>query len=286
MPKQRKRSIDHVEYAPPSYNSGQRVGLPLVKRLRIDCSEDVKIAEMKNLTWCVVRQINEVKQNMCSWTGFNIVTRNDITMKQDTVAYLPTINAPATAMSTVNEVLKQALKIKESLDLNEIVCVFDQAFYAKAADIVWKHPDTFQSIVPRLGMFHTICNFQGIIGKRFRDAGLRDLAVESEVIAEGSVDSVLDGHQYNRGIRLHMLVYESLQRLAWKRFPDWIEKTQPAEQRSLLDEVQPLFSRLHQNTTQENLENVLQNPQFARFFDLYQEYPSFLRSDAGPLAEF
>ena len=135
---------------------------------------------------------------MCSWTGFNIVTRNDITVKQDTVAYLPTINAPATATSTVNEVLKQALKIKESLDLNEIVCVFDQAFYAKAADIVWKHPDTFQSIVQRLGMFHTICNFQGIIGKRFRDAGLRDLAVESEVIAVGSVDNVLDGHQYNR----------------------------------------------------------------------------------------
>ena len=90
----------------------------------------------------------------------------------------------------MNEVLKQALKIKDSLNLNEIVCVLDQAFYEEAADIVWKHPDTFQSIVPRLGMFHTICNFQGIIGKKFRDAGLRDLAVESEVIAEGSVDSV------------------------------------------------------------------------------------------------
>ena len=90
-------------------------------------------------------------------------------------------------------------------------------------------------------MFHTICSFQGIIGKRFRDAGLRDLAVESEVIAEGSVDSVIDRHQYNRGICLHKLVYESLQHLVWKRFPDWIEKTQPAEQRSLLDEVQPLF---------------------------------------------
>ena len=41
-------------------------------------------------------------------------------------------------------------------------------------------------------MFHLICSFQGIIGKRFRDAGLRDLAIESEVIAEGSVDSVID----------------------------------------------------------------------------------------------
>ena len=92
-------------------------------------------------------------------------------------------------MSTVNKVLTQALKIKESLGLKEIVCVFDQALYAKAADITWKHPDKFQPIVLRMGMmFHMSCNFLGIIGKRFLDAGLRDLAVESEVIAEGSVD--------------------------------------------------------------------------------------------------
>ena len=30
------------------------------------------------------------------------------------------------------------------------------------------------------------------------DAGLRDLAVESGVITEGSINKVLDGKQYNR----------------------------------------------------------------------------------------
>ena len=59
-------------------------------------------------------------------------------------------------------------------------------------------------------MFHTICNFLGIIGKRLLDAGLRDLAVESEVIAEGSVDRVLNGQQYNRGVRLHKLCMKHL----------------------------------------------------------------------------
>ena len=71
-----------------------------------------------------------------------------------------------------------------------------------------------------MGVFHTICNFLGIIGKRFLDAGLRDSAVESEVIAEGSVDRVLNGQQYNRGVRLHKLLYEALKRLAWKGFLD------------------------------------------------------------------
>ena len=109
-------------------------------------------------------------------------------------------------MSTVTEVLTQALKIKESLGLKEIVCIFDQALYAKAADITWKHPDKFQPIVLRIGVFHTICNFLGITGKRFLDAGLRDLAVESQFIAEGSVDQVLNGQQHNRGVRLSVLV--------------------------------------------------------------------------------
>ena len=113
-------------------------------------------------------------------------------------------------MSTVKEVLTQALKVKESLGLKDIVCVCDQALYAKAAEITWQHPDKFQSIALRMGVFHTICNFLGIIGKKFLDAGLRDLVVDSEVITEGSVDQVLNGQQYNRGVRLHKLLYEAL----------------------------------------------------------------------------
>lgn len=46
-----------------------------------------------------------------------------------------------------------------------------------------------------MGVFHTICNFLEIIGKRFLDAGLRDLAAESEVITEGLVHRVVNGQQ-------------------------------------------------------------------------------------------
>ena len=75
-----------------------------------------------------------------------------------------------------------------------------------------------------MGLFHTTCNLLSIIGKRFQDAGLRDLCVESGVIAEGSVAAgVMDGCKYNRAIRLHKLVYEALMRLAWKGFLPWLE---------------------------------------------------------------
>ena len=34
--------------------------------------------------------------------------------------------------------------------------------------------------------------------KRFKDTGLRDIASESAVIAEGLIEAVLEGRQYNR----------------------------------------------------------------------------------------
>ena len=133
-----------------------------------------------------------------------------------------------------------------------------------------------------MGAFHTLCNFLGIIGKRFLDAGLRDLAVESEVITEGSIDRALNGQQYK-------LVYEALQRLAWKGFLGWFQRNQATpeeESQSLLDETRLLVVSLNQSATQENLDAILRSPCFVYLFDLFQKFLAFLRCDAGPLAQF
>lgn len=103
-------------------------------------------------------------------------------------------------MSTVNEVLNQSLSIMQCLDLTKIVCVFDQALYARAVEITWKDAVKFQNIIIRLGVFHTICTLLAIIGKRFQDAGLRDLCIQSGMITEGSVAGVMDGRKYNRAV--------------------------------------------------------------------------------------
>ena len=67
------------------------------------------------------------EETVSSWTGFNILTRNEVIVEEDSVGYLPTINAPATQMSTVSEVMNQSLNIMQPLQLQKIVCVFDQA---------------------------------------------------------------------------------------------------------------------------------------------------------------
>ena len=127
----------------PTYNAGARVGPPEIQGIEGDTRDKLQLAKKKNLVWLLARMSMSEVQNICSWTGFNILSRDEVTVVKDTVGYLPTINAPATQMSTVNEVLNQSINIMQSLELNKIVCVFDQALFAKAAEIIWKHPEKF-----------------------------------------------------------------------------------------------------------------------------------------------
>ena len=63
------------------------------------------------------------------------------------------------------------------------------------------------------GTFHLLMMFLGAIEDKFGDAGLRDLAVQSGIISEGSVDNASDGYLYSRAVRMHKLVYEALIRI-------------------------------------------------------------------------
>ncbi|XP_053399793.1 uncharacterized protein LOC123523028 [Mercenaria mercenaria] len=288
----KRRSISHVLSTPvePYIASTKRVG-PQPTSYQMDDNNNIELvdaveaAHTKNLIWCMLRQKDPINQKVSSWTGFNIQVRDTVDIKQDKVGYLPTINAPATDMSTVNEILQQCLKIIAMLDVKEIVCVFDQALYAKAAEIIWKNVETFKSVIIRLGVFHTICNFMGIIGKRFKDAGLRDLAVESLVVAEGSIDGVLEGRKYNRAVRTHKLVYEAMMRLVWKGFLSWIEANHPEEMLHM-DDTFLNIDRLHANTCHEQLHEFVSSLPFKHIHELFIMYKNVLRKDCGQLAAF
>ena len=160
----------------------------------------------------------EENQEASGWTGFNISMRREVQVSQAVIGYLSTVDTLAADMATVHDVLVQSLKIKSTLKLKSIVLVFDQTLYAKATEVQWKQTERFKDIVLRIRVFHTACTLLSIAGTRFQDAGLGDLCIESGVIAEGSVAGVLDGRRYNRGVRLHKIMYEALMRLAWQRF--------------------------------------------------------------------
>ena len=64
-----------------------------------------------------------------------------------------------------------------------------------------------QIMPPDDDMFHLIMVYMSILNKRFGSAGMRDVLVQSSIVAE-SVDSALRGKSYNRGIRLYKIFYE------------------------------------------------------------------------------
>ena len=137
------------------------------------------------------------------------------------IQHLTSIDSPATEMSTVITLLDRCLKIKEQLRLKYIVCVFDQAIYCKALELKWRYPDKYKDCIVMLGIFHMIMMYLGIIVKKFSDPGLKDLVVQSDVVATGSADKVLSGKMYNCSVRAYKLVCEALYRcstdlIEWK----------------------------------------------------------------------
>ncbi|KAK3747382.1 hypothetical protein QZH41_002637 [Actinostola sp. cb2023] len=250
--KRKQRSISYEEQPLPMYISGERIGPGLiVARSGIMNSQDAEAlkAQQKNLFWVVARQTDGDGQSVPSWTGFNVQTRSEEDVREDVVAYLPTINASATELRTVNEILRQSEDIRKRLNLDEIVVVLDQALYAKACEVAWKNRELYRNIIFRLGTFHTICNVMSIIGKRFQDAGLRDICIESGILAERSVSSVIEGKMYNRAVRIHKYIYEALMRLIWQQFIPWLTANHADKVRELrvlevkvndmVDEVDP-----------------------------------------------
>lgn len=113
-------------------------------------------------------------------------------------------------MSTVKTILTRRVQIADQLELEHVVLVFDQAIYAEAQQIRWKDELTKRTVI-RLGEFHTCMSYLSILGKRFGDAGLQDVLIESEVVAPGSISGVTSDHHYNRSMRTNKLMYESLQ---------------------------------------------------------------------------
>ena len=56
--------------------------------------------------------------------------------------------------------------------------------------------------------FHLLMMLLGIIGCRFGDAGLREVAVESNVVAEGSLEKVFSGkHCFVAGLCIFTRLY-------------------------------------------------------------------------------
>lgn len=150
IPKTMKRSTEAVEMLLPVYNAGERANPPVIQMVDADHASFLQDVADRNNMWLMARLSNK---DVC----INILSHNDTSVQEDIIGYLPTINAPATQLSTVHEVLHQSISIMKSLQLNNTVVVFDQALYAKAAEITWKHQEVNWKMVCRCWSKRPLC---------------------------------------------------------------------------------------------------------------------------------
>ena len=144
-------------------------------------------------------------------------------------------------MATIKTILDRSIAIADELGLENIDLVADQAIYSKLQEIRWHDESYSKRLVIRMGEFHTCMAFLACIGKRFGDAGLQDVLIESGVVASGSVTGVLNGHHYNRSIRSLKLFCEALQKLRWQSFLKTLTKEENEKALELVHDMQTNF---------------------------------------------
>lgn len=176
----------------------------------------MKHAKQLDLLYIFSKLTTRDNQLLPGWSGFNSTLEEGKPLS--IIRYLPVLEANPTDFSTVNNILQKSLELADKMHLKEIVLVFDEAIYAKAQQIRFKDKRFTERLVIRLGEFHTTMTFLAILGKRFKDAGLSNILIESRIIAEGSLNGVLNGKHYNRSIRCHKIIFEAFGRLLWDAF--------------------------------------------------------------------
>ena len=89
--------------------------------------------------------------------------------------------------------MEYSLQIKDQLNVKSIVCAYDQAIYAKTYQINCKEQEKFQDLFWTMETFHIVLTFLAVISSRFKDAGLRNILIQSSVVAERSADTIFTG---------------------------------------------------------------------------------------------
>ena len=125
-----------------------------------------------------------------------------------------------------------------------------------------------------LGDFHLLMMLLGVMGIRSVNAGLREIAIQSEAVAEGSIEKVLEGKSYNPAVRLHKIVYEALSRTLLDKF----EASLPENVMDVSEQKNTVVENLKLNLSQEEYQKVVASSEFKNWNE--HIYPTSEKKEA------
>jgi hypothetical protein len=146
------------------------------------------------------------------------------------------------------------------------IIIVDEPLYSRGKELAWANPEEYKDVIMLLGGLHVSFNFLKVIGQHMENGGLDDILVEAGILAENSVNAVLEGKAYYRGVRAHTLTYEALQRMKWVKFQQWlqmrerndsVDKTKIQEIKDMFDNAKPGFHQDISTSTHELASTLL-----------------------------
>lgn len=173
-----------------------------------------------------LHELNITPQEQCvpSWSAFNVRHQSTTGIKRSNIGYCPMLDYKSTEPATVYTVLKMIQKISTHLEQRNAVITFDWAIYHVAREIQWDRPNEFANVIIRMGGFHLVLAYLGAIGKMHSSSGMKEILEESGMYSSTIAKQILAGGQYNRCVRAHKLMYETLFRLLFEGFCEWMQQ--------------------------------------------------------------
>ena len=94
-------------------------------------------------------------------------------------------------------------------------------------------------------------------------------AIESGILAEGSVSSVTEGKMYNRAVRIYKYIYEALLHLKRKQFIPWVVSANHANRVPEVREVEAKVSEIVEAFSQEQFDGTVNSQSMEELYKLW-----------------
>ena len=209
----------------------------------------VKTATCKELLYSLTRSDtfcdNDGESSVPPWNPFHASFESRAQKSVSNVAFNPIIMAPSSDYSTIYTTLKRTKECVNALGQSEVPVYFDMGLLTKALEITWAKPMELQGVIPCEGGMHLLMCVFATIGYLYGDAGLRELLFESDVFAQGSVQQILTGKDFERALRGFKLVDEALNNRFLVQFKRWCEtngKVIPEESYQVIGRFNEIFT--------------------------------------------
>ena len=138
------------------------------------------------MIWIMIRMMMEGNQQLPGWAGF-ISETGLAPAKLTTIDYYPVINHQITEYKTVQERLRVAEEATKEVGQTHVVTTFDTGVCMKAYPLTWNAPEKYENHIILTGIFHLVCAYMTVLGKKMAGSGLADVLMEVGLISAGSL---------------------------------------------------------------------------------------------------